>query len=102
MHVANSFDDDLKNNFKMILMETAKRINFAEEMNINGQKFGSMWIRTQNDKVVLINDLLLQLNKAISCSGSVEGKTNFFLLRFWRSEFGERTSVRFGLSCFSL
>lgn len=56
-----------------MIIDSAKRISFLEDMALEKHKFGSLFTESKNDKMVVINEILLQMNKAISCAGSTEG-----------------------------
>lgn len=73
LDVAESWDDDSKDNFKAIV-GSSKRLVFIEEMELEKHKFGVLRIESKNGKQVLINEILLEMSSAISCVPFVEGK----------------------------
>lgn len=79
MQVTNSWDNEIKEIFKVIV-DSSKRFVFIEEMVLGQHRFGMLRTELKNGKVVLINEILLQMNKAIACGPFVKGK--FRILNF--------------------
>ncbi|XP_037042424.1 uncharacterized protein LOC119078822 isoform X2 [Bradysia coprophila] len=85
MQVKHSWDKDMSNTFKSVI-DSAKRINFIEEIDLDQHKFGTLSTETWKDKVVVINEILLQLNKGIPCGGS-SGMTTYMCEKRMKEEF---------------
>lgn len=77
MKVTNSWDSETKSNFKALVV-SSKRISFVELMDWEAYKFGLLLTESNDGKVVSINEILLEMNKAIVCGRSAQGNGYYF------------------------
>lgn len=74
MRLSENWDDEMLTTFKTII-KNSKSVAFTEVFELSNHKFGSLTITSKNDKIIVINQTFVDMNKAAHTSEDFkEGK----------------------------